>query len=64
MAITKRSCKAVNQKGKCVLYTAKHTTAKAATAHAKKICTRGGTVKRTNTGNTITLSYSFPKNKK
>lgn len=60
----KASCKAVNQKDKCIVYTRTHKEKSAAIGHAKNIRARGGKVSRKSVKKGIELTYSFPKKKK
>lgn len=61
---TKKTCRAKNQKDKCIVYHATHTTKDIAMAHAKNIKKRGGKVKFKPNSTGYTLEYGFPKKKK
>jgi len=59
-----RTCKAVNQKDKCIVYNANHKQKQVAELHAKKIKKRGGKFKILKTNKGYKIEYSFTKNKK
>lgn len=57
----KKSCKATNQKDKCIYYHAEHDLLKAAKGHKKAIEARGGKAKIEKKGKKYHIDYSFPK---
>jgi hypothetical protein len=59
-----KKCKAVNQKGACIVYYAEHTNKAAADTHGRRIRARGGRLKRTKIGEVYKIEYSFPKKKR
>jgi hypothetical protein len=58
---SKKACKAVNSKDKCIYYVAEHDMMKAAKGHKKAIENRGGKASIKKKGAKYQLDYSFSK---